>query len=53
MTKRAGRVNRVAGQNGSFLNGSIGLRAKRIAGQTGLTRFAMSKKDRRYILGIL
>ena len=34
---------RVTGQNGSFLNGSIGLRVKRVAGQTGLTRFAMSK----------
>ena len=38
---------RVTGQNGSFLNGSIGLRVKRVAGQTGrvktgLTRFAMS-----------
>ena len=39
MAKRAGRggsgsgrVNRVTGQNGSFLNGSIGLRVKRVAG---------------------
>ena len=50
MAKRAGRVGfksgqsgreskRVTGQNGSFLNGSIGLR---VADQTGLTRFAMS-----------
>ena len=53
MAKRAGRVGfgsgqsdhgskRVTGQNGSFLNGSIGLQVKRDAGQTGLTRFAMS-----------
>ena len=53
MAKRAGRVGfgsgqsgrglkRVTGQNGSFLNGLIGLRVKRVAGQTGLTRFAMS-----------
>ena len=43
MAKRAGRVGfrsgqsgrgskRVTGQNGSFLNGSIGLRVKRVAG---------------------
>ena len=44
MAKRAGRVGskQVTGQNGSFLNGSIGLRVKRVAGQTGLTRFVMS-----------
>ena len=46
MAKRAGRVGfgsgqtgrgskRVTGQNGSFLNGLIGLRVKRVAGQTG------------------
>ena len=46
MAKRADRVGfgsgqsgrgskRVTGQNGSFLNGSIGLRVKRVAGQTG------------------
>ena len=63
MAKRAGRVRvrvgsgqsghgskRVTGQNGSFLNGSIGLRVKRVAGQTGrvktgLTRFAMSTSN--------
>ena len=28
----SGRVNRVTGQNRSFLNGSIGLRVKRVAG---------------------
>ena len=56
MAKRAGWVGfgsgqsgrgskRVTGQNGSFLNGSIGLRVKRVAGQTGLTRFAMSTEQ--------
>ena len=46
MAKRAGRVGfgsgqsghgskRVTGQNGSFLNGLIGLWVKRVAGQTG------------------
>ena len=46
MAKRAGWVRfgsghsgcgskRVTGQNGSFLNGLIGLRIKRVAGQTG------------------
>ena len=35
MAKRAGRVNRVAGQNGSFLNRSIGLWVKRVAGWVG------------------
>ena len=28
MAKRAGRVRRVMGQNGPFLNGSIGLRVE-------------------------
>ena len=53
MAKRTGRVGfgsgqsgygskRVTGQNVSFLNESIGLRVKRVAGQTSLTRFAMS-----------
>ena len=40
----SGRVNRVAGQNGSFLNGSMGYRSNG-SGQTGLTRFAMSKEN--------
>ena len=46
VAKRAGRVGfglsqsglrgkQVAGQNRSFLNGSIGLRVNRIAGQSG------------------
>ena len=46
MAKRAGQVEfgsgqsgreskRVTGQNGSFLNESIGLRVKRVAGQMG------------------
>ena len=41
----SGRVNWVAGQNGSFLNGSIRLQVKQVVGQTGLTRFAMSKEN--------
>ena len=40
----SGRVNWVAGQNGSFLNGSMGYRSNG-SGQTGLTRFAMSKEN--------
>ena len=34
-TGESGQVNRVAGQNGSFLNGSIELRVKRVAGWVG------------------
>ena len=40
----SGRVNWVAGQNGSFLNGSMGYRSNG-SGQMGLTRFAMSKEN--------
>ena len=40
----SGRVNWVAGQNGSFLNGSMGYMSNG-SGQKGLTRFAMSKEN--------
>ena len=33
----SGLVNQVAGQNGSFLNGSIGLRINQVMVQVGLT----------------
>ena len=38
VAKQAGRVNRVVGQNKSFLNGSIGLQVNQVAGRVKLTR---------------